>query len=215
MNDNSYPQILNLTAHFTLAVACPGEVDSIFALMEKVRAHLPEGKKHYLKPMHFAELQRHAFQGNVLVATDNQTGQTAGAFLLTANNNGCTSLEKFAEYPRHLMSQDTAVIKIFVDDDFRGKGLMGDLLESGEELAARQGFLDIIAKVDVNNIGSNKGFERADFEKAASGRDPALGYSVHYWYKPCGALASTDIPSLNDLHVSQSPAFGAKSISPV
>ncbi len=188
----------NLNGDFTIAALGVNDTYAVLALMEKVRNDLAPDQKHFLKPLTLHDLRDHAEKGHIVAAVENETGRLAGSVLLTKVDHACTAnFDKFAGFPPQLMSQDTAVIKIFVDMDFRGKGLMASLLEKGEDHAANLKICDLVAKVADDNHGSRAGFKSAGFNEAADGADPVLGYAVHYWHKETAGLARSAFPRLN------------------
>lgn len=175
-------------AQFLEASDIPAFID----LQNRVRALLPEDKKHHLKERFAEDLLLHLSERMPMIGVKNEGGNIIAQCLVSYPKNS-DAVRNLKGYP--IAPDSECVISVVqslcVAPEHAGKGLSSLLLSVAKDVAAKDGHLALLAKVADDNTQSRKSFLNNAFTIAGKGFDPVKNYPVSYLkYSVYGCNAS-------------------------
>lgn len=161
-------------------------VKKFMKLHQQVVNSLPAGGKHWVKRRHYATIYEHLNNGHVGLGVF-AGGKMVGQVLLTLPDlEGGKNLKGYPlGYGPGLLPPEQCMIvqTLGVHTGHRGKGIRTMLLKKAEEIAHRVYRRHLLAKTDIANLESVKGFEKAGYVASAETRVEGEKYACVFMYK--------------------------------
>ncbi len=165
---------------FSKSTLTTHQINQFLHLQARVRDSLSAQTRHYIKERVHARIADHLNAGMPILTLSDQ-GKMAGSVMVTYPDHTCA---QFLEgYPFDAIDEPSniAVIQsLYVDPDYRGKGLATKLIKCAADFALESGRTHLIAKAAKNNDKSQRAFLKNGFNVATNGVDPSLGHDIVY-----------------------------------
>ena len=168
------------------------DIPAFIALQNRVRALLPEDKKHHLKERYAEDLLLHLAERMPIIGVKDKNGDVIAQCLVSYPKNS-DAVRNLKGYPIAPGSECvvSVVQSLCVAPEYAGMGMSSLLLSAAKDVSAKDGHIVVLAKVADDNPKSQKSFLNNAFTNAAKGFDPVRNYPVSYLkYKIYGCNAS-------------------------
>lgn len=179
------------------------EVSKFMNLHHRVLDSLPAHGRHWVKRRLFSSVKNHLKTGHVGLGVYDATGAMVGQVLLTfpdleggQNMKGYPIGHGANQYaPNHCLVVQT----LGVSPKHQGKGIRKMLLQKAEEIAHQKYRRHLLAKTDIANKGSVKGFIDAGYVASRETFVAGEAYKCVFMYKPV-ALPGVAVTHSQKLH---------------
>jgi GNAT superfamily N-acetyltransferase len=179
-------------------------LDQFMALHEHVIKTLPAGGKHWVKPRTRSNVRAHILNGHVCLGVFDKTGTMVGQVLLTLPDlPGGKNLKGYPiGYKDGMLRPDHCMVvqTLGVHPAHAGRGIRAMILEKAEEIAYDKWRRHLLAKTDVLNKGSVRGFIRAGYMTSQETSVLGEAYKCVFMWRPLKDLHTRDLTQLKKLN---------------
>lgn len=163
-------------------------VGKFMNLHQEVLNSLPAHGRHWVKRRLFSHVKQHLQHGHIALGAFDAGGKMVGQVLLTFPDlPGGRNLKGYpigCEQGQLRPEQCLVVQTLGVSPGHQGKGIRVMLLQKAEEIAHQKYRRHLLAKTDIANTSSVRGFEAAGYVASPETIVPGEAYKCVFMYKP-------------------------------
>ncbi len=179
-------------------------LDQFMGLHEHVLKNLPTGGKHWVKPRTRDNVRAHILNGHVCLGVFDKHDTMVGQVLLTLPDlPGGKNLKGYPiGYKHGLLRPDHCMVvqTLGVHKDHAGHGIRTLILDKAEEIARDRLRRHLLAKTDVLNKSSVRGFIRAGYLTSQETSVLGEAYKCVFMWRPLKDLHMRDLTQLKNLN---------------